>query len=231
DLQTGSWGIWGLKSSAALNEKTQTEISASFHSLFSAIDSSEKREHDLAVLQERYEAVTSDLPSNVIPMFKGRTSPKPAFAKVRDKRWVLKQDCLIESLSLSDIHKMATELHEHSQRYAFMHYADLDRETRLNFSELISLGSISLFVPNILLLSSEEQEVLRQLATTETDDRPLLMVGANMAYSELRTEPTIHLEFLLLLSRAYIKLTRPFSEYKDKGLIHYFLDSLAQSPS
>ena len=33
------------------------------------------------------------------------------------------------------------------------------------------------------------------------------------------------------LSRAYIKLTRPFREYKDQGLIHYFLDSLSQNPT
>jgi hypothetical protein len=153
------------------------------------------------------------------------------YAKIRDTRWILKQDCLIESSNLSDIHKMAVELHEHSQRYAFMHYSDLDKETRLNLSELISLGSISLFIPNILLLSKEEQEVLRQLATVDTEDRRLMMSGASVTYSDLRTEPSIDVEFLLLLSRAYIKLTRPFSEYKDQGLIHYFLDSLAQSPT
>jgi hypothetical protein len=127
DLHVGSWGIWGLKSSAALSEKTQSEISASFHSLFTAIDSNEKRQHDLAVLAERYERATVELPSNVIPMFNKRPQTK-VFAKIRDTRWMLKQDCLIESRSLSDIHKMATELHEHSMRYAFMHYADLERE-------------------------------------------------------------------------------------------------------
>jgi hypothetical protein len=35
----------------------------------------------------------------------------------------------------------------------------------------------------------------------------------------------------MLLSRAYIKLTRPFAEYKEQGLIHYFLDSLSENPT
>lgn len=231
DLHVGSWGIWGLKSSEALPEKVQSEISASFHSLFSAIDSSEKRQYDLAVLQDRFERATQELPSNVIPMFKARPKQARVFAKIRDSRWVLRQDCLIEAKEVQEIHKMASELHEHSQRYAFIHLADLERETRLNLSELISLGSISLFIPDIMRLSVQEQEVLKQLASLPSEDRPLLMVGASTSYSELRTEPAIHLEFLLLLSRAYIKLTRPFSEYRDQGLIHYFLDSLAQSPT
>jgi len=234
DMQVGSWGIWGVKSSAPLSEKIQSEISASFHSLLGAIDSAEKREHDLSRLQERYESATSNLPSNVIPLHRARPAiGMPAFSPKRKskKRWVLKQDCLLESTSLGDIHKMALELHDHSQRNIFMNYLDLEKECRKNLSELISLGSISLFVPNILDLSKQEQEVLRGLASTATENRPLLIVGANMAYSELRSEPAIDLEFLLVLSRAYIKLTRPFSEYRDKGLIHYFLDSLAQSPS
>lgn len=231
DLEVGSWGIWGLRSSAPLTEKNQTEISASFHSLLGAMDNLEKRKHDLLRLQEKYEAATADLPSNVIPLRSLRLSRPTISSASSDKRWLVKQDCLIESHSLTDIHKMALELHSHSRRFIFMDYRDLDKNTRLNLSELSQLGRVTLYVGNILNLQMEEQEVLRQLATTDSADRPLLMVGANMTYSELRNEPAIHLEFLLLLSRAYIKLTRPFSEYRDKGLIHYFLDSLAQNPS
>jgi hypothetical protein len=230
DMLVGSWGIWGLRSSRPLGEKVQSEISASFHSLLSAMDSMEKKQFDLQRLQEKYEAATADLPSNVIPIRRMRPALTNAGA-FGDKRWLVKQDCLIESKDILDIHKMALELHSHSKRYVFLDYRDLDRSTQLNLSELLQLGRITLFVANIMDLKMEEQETLFELAAQEPSNRPLLMVGANMSYSALRTEPAIHLDFLLLLSRAYIKLTRPFSEYRDKGLIHYFLDSLAQNPS
>jgi hypothetical protein len=233
DLQVGSWGIWGLKSSGPLSEKVQSEISASFHSLLGAIDSSEKRQFDLSRLQEKYEMTIASLPTNVIPLHRTRSATQPpAYSPTpRRKNWILKQDCLLESRNLADVHKMALELHEYSQRPIFVNYHDLDKETRLNLSELSGIGVVNLFVPNILDLSKDEQEVLWQMGISKIGNRPLLMVGASLSYSELRSEPAIHLEFILHLSRAYIKLTRPFTEYRDKGLIHYFLDSLAQSPS
>lgn len=231
DLSVNSFGIWGLRSSAPLSDKVQSEISASFHSLLGSIDSLEKRRFDLTRLHEKYEAISGDLPSNVIPLRRIRPAGPGVFAKPGAKKWIVRQDCLIESSAGGDIHKMALELHSHSKRYIFLDYKDLGRETRLNLSELLQLGRVTLFVENILHLKIEEQEILKTLVSLESEERPLLMVGAHMAYSELRAEPAIHLEFLLLLSRAYIKLTRPFAEYRDKGLIHYFLDSLAQNPS
>lgn len=232
DMQIGGWGLWGLRSSAPLNEKTQSEISAAFHGLLGGMDELEKRSYELSILEARYRAALEDLPSNVIPLRRPTPPASPrVFFSARDRRWILKQDCLIESLSNEDIQKMALELHSNSQRVAFVHYQDLERNIRLNLSELINVGEVSLFVPSILDLSKEEQEILRAMIELDPDERPLIMAGANLTYSELRTEPAIDLKFLLLLSRAYIKLTRPFAEYKEQGLIHYFLDSLAQNPS
>jgi hypothetical protein len=231
DLQISRWGIWGLRASGPLPEKTQTEISATFHGLLGAMDSLEDRRYQLARLQEHFESTMEELPSNVIPLRPRPTMHSRAYSRVHDKRWILRLDCLIESQQISEIHKMALELHSHSQRYAFVEYCDLSPTCRGSLTELLQLGAISLFVPSILDLSANEQEVLRQLVKLDTLNRPLLMVGANLPYSELRGEAAINLDFLLLLSRAYIKLTRPFAEYKDKGLIHYFLDSLAQSPT
>jgi len=88
-----------------------------------------------------------------------------------------------------------------------------------------------LLVPDILQLGFLEQEILRSVLERDTAQRPLLMVGALHSYADLRDNPKIDRDFLTSLARAYIKLTRPFSEYKDQGLIHYFLDSLSQSPT
>ncbi len=231
DMQLSSWGIWGVRSSAPLTEKTQSDISSSFHSLVGAMKNLEDRRETLARLHDKLEASLEELPANVIPMRRPFAPKMMGFSSVKDKRWILKLDCLIESPDVSEIHKMAFELHSQSQRYAFIEYRDLERTCRLNLSELLELGAISLFIPSIMELTHSEQEVLRQLMELDTLQRPLLMVGASMPYSDLRSEPAIHLEFLVLLSRAYIKLTRPFNEYKDKGLIHYFLDSLSQNPT
>ncbi len=193
------------------------------------IESAGNLEHDrdnLSLLERRIELTREETPSNVIPL--RRSSLRNSRASlVQEKRWTIKLDCLIESPHISEIHKMALELHSHSQRYAFLEFRDLDKSARKDLTELLSLGAISLFVPSILDLTSHEQELLRRLIMQETSQRPLLMVGSTLAYPDLRGEPGLNLDFLAVLSRAYIKLSRPFAEYKEKGLIHYFLDSLS----
>lgn len=193
----------------------------------SLLESAQQLEVDrdqILLLEKHLEQSREEMPSNVIPIHR----PRRRFVSGEtEKRWTLKLDCLIESPHISEIHKMALELHSHSRRYAFIEFRDLDKNARRDLGELTSLGAITLFIPSILDLTSFEQEMLRQVILQETLERPLLMVGSTLPYSELRGEPGLNLDFLAVLSRAYIKLSRPFNEYKEKDLIHYFLDSLS----
>lgn len=194
----------------------------------SLLESAQQLEVDrdqILLMEKHLEQIREERPSNVIPIHRPR-SRRP-FSGETEKRWTLKLDCLIESPHISEIHKMALELHSHSRRYAFIEFRDLDKNARRDIGELTSLGAISLFIPSILDLTSFEQEMLRQVILQDTLERPLLMVGSTLPYSELRCEPGLNLDFLAVLSRAYIKLSRPFNEYKEKDLIHHFLDSLS----
>lgn len=171
------------------------------------------------------------LPENVIPLRRPTLRSVNPMVQENDKRWILKLDCLIESRHISEIHKMAMELHSHSRRYAFLEFRDLDKATRQSLPALLNLGAITLFVPSILDLTFGEQGTLLSLVQQNSLQRPLLMVGSTQAFGELRGESGVNLDLLAILSRAYIKLSRPFSEYKDQGLIHYFLDSLSENPT
>ncbi len=235
DLQLSQYGIWGLRSQIALSEKSQTEIAATFHGLLGAMGNLENKNRSLRDLELRLNAAFTEAPSNVISitraMSKSSTTLRAVGHSAGTRRWLLRLDCLIESERAEDIHKMALELHSHSSRFAFIEYQSLATEARQNLSELLSLGTVSLFVRNILELTHAEQTVLADLCRHNSMVRPLLMIGAPIPYSDLRGDPEINVEFLALLSRAYIKLTRAFKEYKDQGLIHYFLDSLSQYPT
>ena len=169
----------------------------------------------------------NSLPENVIPIRRPTLSAVNRAMEENEKRWVLRFDCLIESRHISEIHKMAMELHSQSRRYAFLEYRDLDKATRQSLPALLKLGAMTLFVPSILDLTSGEQETLLSLVQQNSLQRPLLMVGTTQPFAELRGESGVNLDLLATLSRAYIKLSRPFSEYKDQGLIHFFLDTLS----
>jgi hypothetical protein len=204
-------------------------------SLAEAVEALKKSVDDMKVeyetlvrLEAKLAQIQEDLPSNVIPLQRTKSS---ALSSVPEKRWTLRLDCLIEGAFVSEIHKLALELHGQSHRYVFMEYRDLSQEARENVDELLSLGGISLFVPNILDLDPRAQSVLLELTSHNTLHRPLLMVGSTLPYADLRGEAGVNPDLLALLSRAYIKLTRPVSEYKQQGLINYFLDSLSSSPT
>jgi hypothetical protein len=167
------------------------------------------------------------LPENVIPLRRIPSAASTSISEVNDKRWILKLDCLIESRHISEIHKMAMELHSASRRYAFLEYRDLDQNTRQSLPALLKLGAITLFIPSILDLTFGEQSTLLSVAQQSSLNRPLLMVGSTQSFSDLRGEPGVNTDFLATLARAYIKLSRPFHEYKEQGLIHFFLDSLS----
>lgn len=226
----GGPGLWGLRPSNPLPDDDRREIQETFTTILEAIENLEQRREAL-----RHQQVNLEIDlgladaSNVIPF--RRRSPDACDSNAR-KLWTLKFDCLIESRDPEDLHKMAMELHAHSGRYAFIRHRDLDRHSRLQVSKLMEVGAINLFIPNVLDLSAPEQEVLLKLtASQNTEDRPLLMVGTCLPYADLRSEPGVQLELLSHLARAYIKLTRPFAEYKEQQLIQYFLDSLSCDPT
>lgn len=218
--------------SAPLSQERAASVREALEGLLTSSRDLEASRESLDRLQTRMATIQEEVPSNVIQIRRPPEVRRPkAFSRDNEKRWMLRLDCLIESKYISEIHKMAMELHSQSRRYAFIEFRDLDKKTRSSVPDLLAMGAISLFVPSILDLTAAEQDILRELMKVESLQRPLLMVGSTLAFSELRGESGVNMDFLNQLSRAYIKLTKPFTEYKEQGLIHYFLDSLSESPT
>lgn len=225
------YGLWGLRPSKPITSEIQAEIAQMCEAILGGMEELELKRDALEKLQQHMErALNGEMPSNVINLNR-RQINRPSRNQDSGRIVMLKSDCLIEAKDQDEIRKMAMEIHSQSSRVAFVDFYDLDVRIRQSLSQLISLGPITLYVADILKLSLYEQEILRHLMNHPPLQRPLLMVGSVIPYSELRVQPEIDEEFLTLLARAYIKLTRPFSEYKEQGLIHYFLDSLSSDPS
>jgi hypothetical protein len=197
------YGLWGLRSTRPLAAEQQGEIYEMFNSILGALDNMDHQREELERLESKLRECLADLPSNVIPLRRPIRAAEKA-----SRQWIIKQDCLIEARYISEIHKMATELHAYSGRYAFLDYRDLDGKRRKSLPELLALGELTLFVPEFPLLSLGEQAVLRELIRIQAPNRPLLMAGTTTPFAELRSIPGVHLDFLASLSRAYIKLTR-----------------------
>lgn len=227
-----AYGLWGLRASDQLGEEDRRHIHEMCEAVLGGFEALHRQREDLEVLQSHMErAMSGEVPSNVIAFqrrpplhYQKRTGPN-------DKTYNLRLDCIIESPHLTEIHKMATELHDGGSRTVFMNYWEISASQRASLSCLLGLGAITLFIPKLTDVSLYEQEILRHLVLQNTLERPLLMVGTDIPYADILIHENVDSELLNLLMRAYIKLSKPFSEYKDQGLIHYFLDSLSSRPT
>lgn len=220
-------GLNGLKCNRQLSREERSEISETFEVILGGLIHLQERVHDLRRLEAHHVLHLTEEAQNVVPLQKPQNhrgsgqTPRP-----KDNSWVLKLDCLIESPSHSEIAKMARELHDHSQRMAFVEFRDLEDKFRTYPSEFSGLGMITVFVPDIFSLTRQQQFCLSQVIRQDVAHRPLLMVGTHMPYSLLKSDEHIQQDFLQLISRAYLKLTKTVAHYKSEGLLHYFLDSL-----
>jgi hypothetical protein len=226
------YGIWGLRPSRPISLEIHNEIATMCESILTGLENMEAKREALEKLQVHMErALNGEMPSNVIAL-RRKTPPIISTRATKPPTgYVLRSDCLIEAADTDDIHRMAIEIHAHSDRSAFVHFSTLDPRQRQSISQLLSLGTITLYVANVLDLVPLEQEMFRHLLREDIFERPLLMVGTHIPYSDLMSHPKLDEQLLTQLGRSYIKLTKPFSEYKEQGLIHYFLDSLSSDPT
>lgn len=173
--------------------------------------------------------------SNVIPMMEYKktediTQPDPTIPNEWNVNFHgntrFNIPCLIESKSMKDIHKMALEVHEHSQRFAFLYYNQLDFNIRTSASELHKLGNVSLFVPNITYLKDEEIfALINFLKSSRTKESPQIIAGSSILIKDILHTKLLPKELIGLLNVAFLRMENSFEIYKKQGLVEYFFDS------
>ena len=139
---------------------------------------------------------------------------------------------LIEANSHDDILKMAVEIHERSQRYAFIQFDQLSDSARLNSSELHGMGRISLFIPDLVELTSAETLTLIHFINTSTSsDCPQIIVGTLLRSEQLMQMDSIHKNLYTLLNTAVFRLQKPFGSFARNDLNQFFANTFTpQAP-
>lgn len=143
------------------------------------------------------------------------------------RRWLLKQPCLIEAASHGELFRMAFELHLRSARGIFLSWHDIDPGGRQKPNVLLELISCTIFIPDISRISNYEQDSILRVLRDPAEEKPLFMAGTHVPYAELQALSSLNKELLSEISQAYLKLTKPVAQYKREGLIRYFLESLS----
>lgn len=144
-----------------------------------------------------------------------------------EQKWVLETPFLIESRFISDITRMALEIHARTQRFAFLYWHEIDPPFRQQTQSLLKMGTCTLFVPEIRNLPKEEQSgLLNLLELSNPNHHPLVIAGTAHSYKELLENADINQDLLKKVSTAHLRMEKPYKEYAKTGLFQFVMQGL-----
>lgn len=114
----------------------------------------------------------------------------------------------LEAKNPNLIPRLAFEIHEVSQRWAFLKYTDIQEQVR-TVQDLISLGSLTLLVEDILTLNPEHQQIIEQfLENKEKSEKPLIVIGTSSHIESLEDQGMISGSFAEILKTHRLEADR-----------------------
>lgn len=132
---------------------------------------------------------------NVISLFKSdESSMSLSFEDLQENDCGQTVDEAVICLEATNPHlipRLAYEIHELSQRWAFLKYSDIQEQVR-STEDLLSLGQLTLLIEDILTLSPAQQQIVEQYLGHESKaERPLLIIGTSSHIESLEDQGMI----------------------------------------
>lgn len=200
------WPETKAETKAAADEKTRAEklmTAAEFFAVIleNGLKMREKNER-LRILEDRMRAQESAKQSNVIQFRSPRfahstqvtdTSPTASAATAgQPNLLVTALPLLIETKPEFPLHRIALEIHQLANRWAFLSFDDLPREIFNSREGVQQLGAVTLFIRDLTQLSPGQQVKLTEyLAIQPGLDMPQVLAGIQAPLRELEAQGKI----------------------------------------
>ncbi len=134
----------------------------------------------------------------------------------------------IEALDPEDIFKMAVEIHTRSERYAFVSIQDVNPDVFVKIESIQALGEMTVFIPDVAALTPQQQQQVACYYDGVRDKTgPQFIAGTTENFAKLKADPNMNTEFLSYLMIGYLRLRKPFRDYKRENILEFFFDSLS----
>ncbi len=137
--------------------------------------------------------------------------------------------CTVFSRDPEESFKMAREIHDQTDRFAFLRINDLDTKA-LEKEGLNSLGPVSIFIPELAALMSAEVRLIERFFASEarTKNSPLIIAATKYTLKNLNELQIINTDALKSLSLIQLNMKKNFTYYKRAGLMDFILDSMTK---
>lgn len=114
---------------------------------------------------------------------------------------------LLQSQNPHRINRVATHLHETTERWAMLRYSDMGGFGSVR--ELEALGKATIYVEDLLQLSPEEIIILESyLKTADSEHHPVIVIGSTRTFAEIESSHAYPVEIMSELERYQLQLDR-----------------------
>lgn len=105
----------------------------------------------------------------------------------------------LEAKNPNLIPRFAYEIHEVSQRWAFLKYNDIQNQVS-SIDDLLALGNLTLLIEDVLQISPEHREIIAKYINHESkSERPLLIIGSASQIESLAEQGILESSFAQIL--------------------------------
>jgi hypothetical protein len=141
---------------------------------------------------------------------------------------------LIESPHSTDAYKLTHELHVRSHRFAMLPLADLSPVTFADRDSILSLGPITIFIPELTEAPRMIQKEIANyyLATqdeSEFEMGPVFVISSRLNRMQLAKSNLVNADLVRLISSNVIMMSHSFAHYKTRNLLDYICEALTPS--
>lgn len=186
--------------------------------------SKEDRNERLRLIEERIQLM--DESSNVIPLRPSQFSrvlqlTEPEIRPIRSKSPLTSMPLLIETKPGFPLHRIALEVHNQSGRWAFVSAEDLPPDIFDSRKNLEQLGSVTLFIRDLSILTTNQQLKLAEyLAIKPSADMPHVIAGVNSPIQELENKRAVLQALLGLFCKSTLQWTEKSTEEITSDLVN-----------
>jgi hypothetical protein len=114
----------------------------------------------------------------------------------------------LEAKTPMQIQKIAVDIHEVSERWAYLRFQDV-KDQILSVQNLLELGSLTLFIDDILNIGDFHREILASyFQHPHTGQEPLILIGSSTSLQDLLSNDMLHPDLARILESHRLEVDR-----------------------
>lgn len=114
----------------------------------------------------------------------------------------------LEAHSPHQIQKVAVDIHEVSERWAYLRFQDVKDQIQ-SAQDLVGLGSLTLFIEDILAVGDFHREIISEyLKHPHSKNEPLLLIGSATSFQDLQARDMLHPDLAQILETHRLEIDR-----------------------